>query len=86
MTQVLHLEERIRELESRIDKLHMNRRLLLDIIDSMEQDYQAKLMDLETKNSQLQRVNCRYARAIMARNARILELEEQLQQKHLIIR
>ena len=74
------LEDRIRELEGRIDKLHMNRRLLLDIIEVMGQESQARLTDLEIKNSRLQKDNCRYARTIMARNTRILELEDQIKE------
>lgn len=74
------LEARIRELESRIDKLHINRRLLLEMIDAMEKESQTKRVEMETKNCRLRRDNCRYARTIMARNIRILELEERLQQ------
>lgn len=73
---IKYMKERIYELEHRIDKLHMNRRILFDIIEIMEQDSQAKQLELEIKNTRLQKENCRYAKIIMERNVRLLQLEE----------
>lgn len=72
------LEERIRELESRIEKLHTNRQILLGIIGLLERESKTRIMQFETRNDWLRKKNRHYERAIMRRNIRILELKDQL--------
>jgi hypothetical protein len=76
-----HIEElhsRIRELEDKIEALRISRRVLMNLMDAMEKETKEQLSRLATTNEKLQRNNRRYAKAVMCRNVRISELEEQL--------
>lgn len=72
------LRLRVRELEDKVEALRISRRVLMNLIDILEKEKQAELVRLSAQNERLQRNNCRYARAIMHRNIRITELEEQI--------
>lgn len=76
---IIHdLQARIRELEDKVEALRISRRVLMNLIDALEREKREQLSQLEMQNDRLQKNNCRYARAIMYRNVRIIELEEQL--------
>jgi len=72
------LQRRIRELEDKVESLRISRRVLMNLIESIENERREQLTSLENRNEQLQKNNCRYARLIMYRNLRINELEKQL--------
>ncbi len=72
------LRSYIRELEDKIEALRISRRVLMNLIDTLEKEKQEKLLQLEAQNEKLLKNNCRYARAIMHRNFRITQLEKQL--------
>lgn len=72
------LRARINELEDKVEALRISRRVLMNLIDSLEKDKREQLLRLEVQNEKLQKNNCRYARAIMYRNVRIIELEDQI--------
>jgi predicted RNase H-like nuclease (RuvC/YqgF family) len=75
---VEELRARVRELEDKVEALRISRRVLMNLIDTLEKEKRDQLDKLSTQNEKLQQNNCRYARAIMHRNIRITELEEQL--------
>lgn len=75
------LRERIRELEDKVEALRISRRVLMNLIDSLEREKKDQLLRLESRNDKLQRLNYRYAKALMHRNVRIIELEKQLKTK-----
>ncbi len=72
------LRARVRELEEKVEALRISRRVLMNLIDSLETEKREQLTKLTTRVEKLQQNNCRYAKAIMCRNIRITELEEQL--------
>ncbi len=72
------LRARVRELEEKVEALRISRRVLMNLIDSLENEKREQLSKLNTQVEKLQQNNCRYAKAIMRRNIRITELEEQL--------
>jgi TolA-binding protein len=72
------LRVRIQELEEKVESLRVSRRVLMNLIEVLEKEKREQLFRLETQNEKLQKNNCRYARAIMYRNLRITEMEEQL--------
>ena len=72
------LRARIRELEDKVEALRISRRVLMNLIDTIEREKREKVLRLEMQNEKLQKNNCRYARAIMYRNVRITQLEDQL--------
>ncbi|MCX7779358.1 MAG: translation initiation factor 2 [Negativicutes bacterium] len=75
---VEELRARIRELENKVEALRISRRVLMNLIDSIEREKREKVSRLEHLNERLQKNNCRYARTIMYRNIQILQLEEKL--------
>lgn len=72
------LRKRIRELEDKVEALRISRRVLMNLIETQENERREQLLNLESKNERLQKNNCRYARIIMYRNLRINELEQKL--------
>lgn len=77
-TLVEELRGRVRELEEKVEALRIGRRVLMNLIDALEKEKRDHLAKLTSQNERLQKNNCRYARAIMYRNIRITQLEEQL--------
>jgi len=75
---VEELQTRIRELEDKVESLRISRRVLMNLMDAMEKENKEQLIKLTSLNEKLQKNNCRYAKAVMCRNVRITELEEQL--------
>lgn len=78
ITLVEELKARIRELEDKVEALRISRRVLLNLIDSLEREKREKILRLENHNERLQKNNCRFAKTIMCRNVEIIKLEEQL--------
>lgn len=72
------LRSRVQELENKVEALRISRRVLMNLIDSLEKEKRDQLTKLSTQNEKLQKNNCRYARAIMHRNVKITQLEDQL--------
>lgn len=77
------LQKRIKELEDKVEALRISRRVLMNLIDTLEREKREQIITLEVKNERLQKNNCRYARSIMHRNIQILELEERLKHTRL---
>lgn len=75
---VEELKTRIRELEDKVEALRISRRVLMNLIETIEKEKKEKVMTLEYQNERLQKNNCRYAKTIMCRNVQISKLEEQL--------
>ncbi len=72
------LRTNIQELENKVEALRISRRVLMNLIDTLEKEKREQVVQLENQNERLQKSNCRYAKSIMSRNAKINELECQL--------
>jgi len=72
------LRARIRELEDKVEALRISRRVLMNLIDNLENERREQLSSLVNQNEKLQKNNYRYARAIMGKNLHITKLEQQL--------
>lgn len=72
------LQKRVRELEDKVEALRISRRVLMNLIETVENERREQLSDLENKNDRLRKSNCQYAKIIMYRNLRINELEKKL--------
>lgn len=75
---ITELRTRIRELEDKVEALRISRRVLMNLIDNLENDKRETLSQLVNKNEKLQKNNCRYAKAIMCQNLKITKLEQEL--------
>lgn len=81
--EVIHaLKSRIQELEDKVDALRISRRVLMNLIDTLEKEKKEQLLKLQNINDKLQKNNCKYAKAIMYRNMRINELESRINRIH----
>jgi len=78
-SQIHEFQARIRELEDKIEALRISRRVLMNLLDTLEREKTEQVSKLESQNEKLQKNNYRYARAIMYNNVRITQLEKQLQ-------
>jgi len=76
---ICYLRERIRELEEKVEQLRFSRRVLINLIEKIEKDKNGFLSRLERENHKLHRDNCRYARRLLRKNLRIVELESKLE-------
>lgn len=77
---VLELQLRVRELEEKVEQLRLSRRVLMCLLEKMEKERLAHLVQLERENRKLHRANCRYARSLWKKNMRIMELESRLRE------
>lgn len=72
------LKKRVKELEDKVEALRISRRVLMNLIESVENERREQLLSMEDRNERLRRNNYRYARLIMYRNIKITELERQI--------
>ncbi|GBG54789.1 hypothetical protein SPFL3102_01342 [Sporomusaceae bacterium FL31] len=75
---IAELRDRIRELEDKVEALRISRRVLMNLIDTLENEKKETLSQLLNKNEKLQKNNYRYAKAIMCQNLKITKLEQQI--------
>lgn len=75
---VEELRARMRELEDKIEALRISRRVLMNLLEDLEKEKREQLAVLSSQNAELQKSNCRYARAVMLRDIRINQLEAKL--------
>jgi TolA-binding protein len=75
---ISELRDRIRELEDKVEALRISRRVLMNLIDTLENEKRETLSQLIHKNEKLQKNNSRYAKAIMSQNLKITKLEQQI--------
>ncbi|MEL7568020.1 MAG: translation initiation factor 2 [Dehalobacterium sp.] len=69
------MKNRIEELEERIEHLRVSRRVLMNLVEKLENEKNTILTKLEKENRKLQRNNALYAQSIILKNRRIMELE-----------
>lgn len=72
-------DDRVKELEEKIENLRFSRRVLMNLIERMEKDKSDILSRLEKENKKLQKNNVRYARTLLRKNRQIIEMETKLQ-------
>ncbi|OAT86767.1 translation initiation factor 2 [Desulfotomaculum copahuensis] len=75
-----YLQQRVQELEAKVEQLRLSRRVLMNLIEKMEKEKIYFQTRLEKENRKLHRDNYRYARWLLKKNLRIMELESRLQE------
>lgn len=73
------LESQVKEMETKIEHLRFSRRVLMNLIERIENDKWDLLSKLEKENKKLQYNNSRYARTLLRKNRQIIEMETKLQ-------
>lgn len=74
-----YLKQRVEELEDKIEQLRLSRRVLMNLVEKTEREKTCFLSRLEKENRRLSQNNCRFARCLIQKNRRILDLESRLQ-------
>lgn len=70
------LLRRIAELEEKVRHLRFSRRILMNLLERLEQERGGLVQKLQKENKKLQSSNTKYAQSILWKNRRILELEK----------
>jgi len=73
---VVALQSQIQELEEKVAALRVSRRILMNLLDSLEKEKCEQFSILENQNNKLKKSNWQYAQTIMSQNLRIAKLEE----------
>lgn len=73
------LENRLKELEDKVENLRFSRRVLMNLIERIEKDKWDQLTKLEKENKKLHKHNSRFARTLLRKNRQIIEMETKLQ-------
>jgi len=76
--EMLRLRERVEELEEKVERLRFSRRILMNLLEKLEQEHRGCLLRLEKQNRKLQQNNSRFANHLLHKNKRIVELEMRL--------
>ncbi|OPX86687.1 MAG: hypothetical protein A4E53_02719 [Pelotomaculum sp. PtaB.Bin104] len=81
-TDIGNLQKRVRELEEKVEQLRLSRRVLMYLIEKMEKEKACFLNHLEKENHRLHQDNYRYARRLLSKNLKIIELESKLENNY----
>ena len=76
---VVFLQNRIKELEEKVDHLRFSRRVLMNLVEKIEGEKGGSVDRLEKENRKLQQSNFKYARSLLKKNQEIVELETKLE-------
>ncbi|MBO8137463.1 MAG: translation initiation factor 2 [Desulfotomaculum sp.] len=78
---VRYLQNRVQELEGKVEQLRLSRRVLMNLIEKIEREKNELLSKLERENRKLHQSNYRYAKWLLNKNKKIVELESKLTDK-----
>ncbi|MEG6523435.1 translation initiation factor 2 [Desulfotomaculum sp. 1211_IL3151] len=76
---IQYLQNRIKELEEKVEQLRLSRRVLMNLIEKIEKDKSLFVSKLEKENRKLHKNNYRYAQNLIQQNRRIVELQNRLE-------
>lgn len=75
------LEQKVSELEQRVEHLRVSRRVLMNLLEKVEREKIALIHNLEKENMRLQRDNSRFAKWLFSKNRQIVELQERIEEE-----
>lgn len=75
--EVLHLRQRVCDLERQVEQLRLSRRVLMNLVERMENERRINTNRLEKENKRLQQDNWRYAKRLMKYNYYLAELRDE---------
>lgn len=71
------MNQRVKDLERQVEQLRMSRRVLMNLIERMENERRNNMSRLEKENKKLQLDNWRYAKKLMRYNCYLAELKDE---------
>lgn len=75
--ELLIMRQKIKDLEKQIEQLRMSRRVLMNLIERMEDERRLNISRLEKENKRLHLDNWRYAKKLMKYNCYLAELKDE---------
>lgn len=75
------LEQKVSDLEQRVEHLRVSRRVLMNLLEKVEREKLALIHNLEKENTRLQRDNTRFAKWLFSKNRQIVELQERIEEE-----
>ncbi|MDI6812364.1 MAG: translation initiation factor 2 [Desulfitobacteriaceae bacterium] len=75
------LEQKVCELEQRVEHLRVSRRVLMNLLEKVEREKIALVHNLEKENTRLQRDNTRFAQWLFSKNRQIVELQGRIEEE-----
>ncbi|MDD4047629.1 MAG: translation initiation factor 2 [Clostridia bacterium] len=81
LDEVFYLKNRVCELENRVNQLKLSRRVLMNLIERIEDEKNYILIKEEKEKKLLKINNQRYARQIMDKNYKYVKLKNSLSKK-----
>lgn len=61
----MNQEKRVEQLESMLEQLRVGRRVLMNVLELVQDEQREKISQLEHENEKLRRINQRYAKMLM---------------------
>ncbi|HOB81869.1 MAG TPA: translation initiation factor 2 [Peptococcaceae bacterium] len=81
-----YYKKRILDLENQVNQLRISRRVLMNLIEKIESDKREILTQLEKEKHKLKMNNQRYAKWLMEKNSRYMQLQQSLQKTNNVTR
>ncbi len=75
------LQQRIRELEEKVEHLRVSRRVLMNLLEKVEREKGGLVSRLERENRKLQHDNSRFAKSLLNKNRQLIELQAKINQR-----
>lgn len=79
MGDICYWQQRVEELEEKVEQLRLSRRVLLNLVEKLEKEKAHCLTRLEKENRRLHLANHRYAHSLLKKNIQIMEMESKFQ-------
>lgn len=77
-SEIEDLHRRVRELEEKVQHLRLSRRILMNILETLEREKKRQAETLGRINQRLRKGNHSYARKLMEKNWHIITLQEEI--------
>nr|WP_031514511.1 hypothetical protein [Desulfofalx alkaliphila] len=75
---IIYLQNKVQELEDKVEQLRLSRRVLMNLIEKIEREKNSLMEKLERENKKLHKSNYRYAKRLLNQNLLIAELQSKL--------
>ncbi|PKM89993.1 MAG: translation initiation factor 2 [Firmicutes bacterium HGW-Firmicutes-12] len=75
--ELLYLRQRVSDLERQVEQLRLSRRVLMNLIERLENERRSNTTKLEKENKRLQLDNWRYAKRLMKYNCYLAERRDE---------
>ncbi|HWJ03966.1 MAG TPA: translation initiation factor 2 [Verrucomicrobiae bacterium] len=76
--EIEYLQQRISELEEKVEHLRVSRRVLMNLLEKVEREKGGLVTRLEKENKKLQQNNSRFAKSLLSKNRQLIEMQAKI--------